>query len=179
MGRGRHITAEALVQIASCRGRDGLAHLLGSGSMLSLAPRCQFWPVSTLTCRRFVHDLREDNRANMFEAWKASSRNDAILCRGMAYSAFRCEHARTMAAQAPKRASFMTGAFRSPAADAVARGSDPTCPSCWLTAGTTEHVLWHCARLGWPTGRQDDEDILNWACHVRSVVLQHRYADNP
>ena len=138
------------------------------------------------------HDLREGFRANMFEAWKKTSRNDAACCREVPYSTFRCKRARDMAAQAVERSSFMSGAFRSPAADAIARQQDPTCPFCAQDVGSTDHILWHCAavsgmrphpkpedalqaRLAWPSGRRDDEDILSWACHVRRFVLRHRY----
>ena len=78
----------------------------------------------------------------------------------------------------------MSGAFRSPAATAIARQQDPTCPFRAREVGSTDHVLLHCdavpgvrphpkledalqARLVWPSGRRDDEDILSWACHVR------------
>ena len=88
----------------------------------------------------------------------------------MICSTLRCKHARTMAAQAPKRASFMGGSFRSPAADARARGRDPTCPFFVQIEGTIDHELWHYptipgvrpwpkpqdplqARLGRPSGR--------------------------
>ena len=48
-------------------------------------------------------------------------RHDAACCRDVAYSALRCKRARDMAAQAVERASFVSGAFRPPAADANAR----------------------------------------------------------
>ena len=98
-----------------------------------------------LDLNRIRHDLREGFRAHMFEAWKKTTRNDAACCRDVAYNTLRCKRARDMAARAVERASFMSGAFRLlPAAEAIARQQDPTCPFCAREVGSTDNVLWHC-----------------------------------
>ena len=109
----------------------------------------------------------------MFEAWKASSRNDALLYHGVAYSTPRWKHARTLAAQG---ASFMSGAFRSPAADAVARGCDPTCgqtDSRGHGSRITFSRIVIRSRLAWG-GRWEGQMMRTyWAGHAMSEVSSH------
>ena len=77
---------------------------------------------------------------------------------------------------------------RSSAASAIAkRSKTPLGPYCKQAVGSTDHVLWHCpaipgvrphpkprdplqARLAWPSGRRDDEEI-----YVMIFVLQQKY----
>ena len=56
-----------------------------------------------------------------------------------------------------------------------------------------DHLLWHCqsvggrppgvrglgvlqSRLGWPSGRADDNAILQWHTRVRELILADRYS---
>ena len=89
----------------------------------------------------------------------------------------------------------MSGAFISPTVLASAKGQDVTCRYCGTAAATTEHLLWHCkelpgerpcakpsdplqARLAWPVNCRLDEPVLQWACHVRLLVLNDRYQNS-
>ena len=73
---------------------------------------------------------------------RPGKRQDAACCRDVAYNALRCKRGRDMAARAVERASCMSGAFLSPAAEAIARQQDPTCPFCAREVGSTDHILW-------------------------------------
>ena len=143
--------------------------------------------------QRVLHDIREGWRAALFSSsLSRTSRNDAVQCAGVRYNAGRCALARKMVRAAPARASFLSGAFFSHAALASAKGRDGTCQYCHNAVATTDHLLWHCegfpgarpcgrpsdelqARLAWPVGNRNDENIMQWAVHVRSQTLSDRY----
>ena len=151
---------------------------------------------------RIQHVLRESFRRFNFDAFLNSDRREAKYVREqqpeLQYDEETCKRARRMS---DTRAKFhiLSGATVSAAAYGVMSG-DPatTCPFCNLEeVPSVIHVAWECQglnairahhgvdagaitnplqrRLGWPSGLESDQKVLDWLVLVRDRFLDHRY----
>ena len=144
-----------------------------------------------------IHQLREGFRANCWRKWQIATRNDAQECSNIRYDANRAKLAIRQDKCNTHRFAVLAGAYCSPAALAVANGSNSlACPHSRNAVGHTAHMYWACAempdnshirlqrpadrlqaRLVWPCGlnSQYDEKVLAWLAFVRMKTLERRY----
>lgn len=138
------------------------------------------------------HLLREGFRADCFQKWSMSDRNDAQACQGIDYAENRCQRARQSEQNAQHRFAILTGGFVSPAAFHVMKRRNIAPCSCGAF-NSLDHMVWWCQqvpsvsrrppipnnwlqrRLGWPSGSPYDEAIISWMVHVREWSLTNRY----
>ena len=138
--------------------------------------------------RRFTQDrmrlnllLREGFRADCFQKWSMSTRNDAEACQGIVYNESRCQMTRQLEQQSQHRFAILTGGFASAAAFDVMKGTSSRC-SCGA-CNSLDHMVWWCQhvplpsqrppvptdwlqrRLGWPSGSPYDEATISWMVH--------------
>ena len=137
--------------------------------------------------RRFTQDrmrldlLREGFRADCFQKWSMSTRNDAEACQGIVRNESRCQMTRQLEQQSQHRFAIRTGGFVSAAAFDVMKGTSSRC-SCGAF-NSLDHMVWWCQhvplpsqrppvptdwlqrRLGWPSGSPYDEATISWMVH--------------